>query len=278
MYQQTVAERICCRGETLHLGGQVEMSLVPAPPDTGLVFCRLDLPGRPTVKASPATVVDTRRCVALGRDGWRINTVEHLLAAAHGLGIDNLVVEVNGPELPVGDGSARYFVDLIRQAGIVRQERPRRIRVVEEPLWVAENGSYLVLLPPERRGLVASYTFTPDRRPIPPQYLRFHLGEDDFVEAIAPARTIAFLEEIEALRLEGLARSNDFAVAVVVGPEGYLNPLRFPDEIVRHKILDLLGDLYLAGPVYGQVVAVRSGHRLNHRLAQRLATLPAVVT
>ncbi|NLG83705.1 MAG: UDP-3-O-[3-hydroxymyristoyl] N-acetylglucosamine deacetylase [Firmicutes bacterium] len=277
MYQKTVAARISCRGEALHFGGEVEMSLAPAPPDTGLVFCRLDLPGRPTVTASPTAVVDTRRAVALGQDGWRINTVEHLLAAAHGLGIDNLLVEVDGPELPMGDGSARYFVDLILRAGVVSQERPRRVRVVEEPLWAAEDGSYLVLLPSERPGLTVNYVFTADRRPIPTQYCRFHLGEDDFTAAIAPARTIAFLEEIEALRREGLARSNDCTVAVVVGPEGYLGPLRFPDEIARHKVLDLLGDLYLVGPVYGQVLAVRSGHRLNHRLAQRLAALPAVV-
>lgn len=276
MFQQTLAKRISCRGEGLHLGSPVEMSLSPAPPDTGVVFRRLDLPGEPAVAASAAAVVETRRCVSIGRDGWRISTVEHLLAAAHGLGVDNLLVEVDGPELPAGDGSARYFVDLIRRAGLVRQDRSRRVRVVEEPLWVAENGSYLVILPPERPGLTVSYTFSAEERPIPAQHLQFHLGEDDFAEAIAPARTIAFLEEIEALRREGLARCDDLEVAVVVGPDGYVNPLRFPDEIVRHKILDLLGDLYLVGPVHGQVVAVRSGHRFNHRLAQRLAGLTPV--
>ena len=126
-------------------------------------------------------------------------------------------------------------------------------------------------LPPDRPGLSVSYTFSADRRAIGAQYLKFHLGEGDFLREIAPARTVAFLEEIDALRREGLAQSDNFEVVVVVGPEGYVNPLRLPDEVVRHKILDLLGDLYLFGPLHGRVLAVRSGHRLNHRLAQGLA-------
>jgi len=249
------------------------MNLLPGPPDTGLVFCRVDLPACPAVTASAATVVDTRRCIAIGQDSWRVSTIEHLLAAAHGLGLDNMVVEVDAAELPVGDGSALFFVNLIRQGGLVRQEVPRRIQRIRAPYWVAENGSYLVMLPPDRPGLTISFTFSADRRPIGAQHCLFRLGEDDFVKEIAPARTVAFIEEIEALRREGLAQSNDTDVAVVVGPDGYLNQLRLPDEIVRHKILDLIGDLFLLGPVHGQVVAIRSGHRLNHRLALEISNL-----
>ncbi len=275
--QQTVAGQASCAGQALHTGGSINMGLLPAPPDSGLVFRRVDLPDRPSVRAAVETVVDTRRCVSIGRDDWRIGTIEHFLAAAHGLGLDNALVEVDGPELPAGDGSALFFVDLIRQAGLAPQDGPRRYRVAGSPVWVGENGSYLVLLPPERPGLTVSYTFSADARAIGAQYREFHLGVDDFAGQIAPARTIAFIEEIEALRREGLAQSNDTELVVVVGPGGYLNERRFPDEVVRHKILDLLGDLFLLGPLHGQVIAIRSGHRLNHRLAQELAhTIPAL--
>ncbi len=276
--QQTLAGQAGCTGQALHRGGRVEMSLLPAPPDSGLVFRRVDLPGRPSVRAAVEAVVDTRRCVSIGRDDWRISTIEHLLAAAHGLGLDNALIELDGPELPAGDGSALFFVNLIRQAGLRPQEKPRRYRAASGPIWVCENGSYLVLLPPERPGLTISYTFSADSRAIGAQHYEFHLGAGDFAREIAPARTIAFLEEIEALRREGLAQSNDSGLAVLVGPEGYLNDLRFPDEVVRHKILDLLGDLFLLGPLHGQAIAVRSGHRLNHRLARELARPGSVLT
>ena len=275
--QQTVAGQASCAGQALHSGDRVSMTLLPAPPESGLIFRRLDLPGRPSVRAAVETVVDTRRCLSIGSDDWRIGTIEHFLAAAHGLGLDNALVELDGPELPAGDGSALFFTNLIRQAGLAPQERPRRYRVAAEPVWVEENGSYLVLLPPECPGLTVSYTFSADERAIGAHYRRFRLGIDDFTGEIAPARTIAFIEEIEALRREGLAQSNDTELVVVVGPEGYLNERRFPDEVVRHKILDLMGDLFLLGPLHGQLIAIRSGHRLNHRLAQELArTIPAL--
>lgn len=271
LLQQTIARRLVCRGPALHLGREVEMTLLPGPVDGGIVFHRVDLPGSPGIRAQVDNVVDTRRCVTLGADGWRLSTVEHLLAAAHGLGVDNLLVEVNGEELPVGDGSGLFFARHLLQAGLVQQDKPRVVHCVTAPLWVAEHDSYLIVLPPERPGFTVSYTFAADRRAIGAQHHQFRLGEDDFLEEIAPARTVAFLEEIEALRRQGLAQSTDMDVAVVVGPEGYVTPLRLPDEIVRHKILDLLGDLYLYGPLHGRVIAVRSGHRLNHRLGRELS-------
>lgn len=270
IFQQTIARPVTCRGPALHLGREIELTLYPGPVDSGLVFRRADLPGRPAVRATVANVVDTRRCMTIGTDGWRISTIEHLAAAAHGAGIDNLLIEVDGEELPVGDGSALFFMDLLNRAGLAGQEKPRRVWQVSTPVWVAENDSYLIVLPPGRPCLSISYTFCADKRAIGSQHHQFHLGEDDFAREIAPARTIAFLEEIEALRREGLAQSTDTDVVVVVGPDGYLNSLRLPDEIVRHKILDLLGDLYLFGRLYGRIVAVRSGHRLNHRLGQEL--------
>lgn len=269
--QQTLARRISCSGQALHLGREIGMTLSPAPPDSGIVFCRVDLPGRPSIRASVDAVVDTRRCVTLGRDGWRVGTIEHLLAAAHGLGIDNLRVEVEGEELPVGDGSARYFARLMQEAGLSPQPVARIVRRIEAPAWVAENGGYLVALPSPEPGLTVSFTFSADERAIGAQYRRFHLGIDDFTGEIAPARTVAFLEELEALRREGLAQSTDPDVVVVVGPDGYVNSLRFPDELVRHKILDLLGDLFLLGHLQGLVIGVRSGHRLNHLLGRELA-------
>ncbi len=268
--QQTVAKRISFTGQALHSGRTVEMTLAPAPPGSGIVFRRTDLPGAPSVKADNAAVVDTTKCVAIGAEGWRIATIEHFMAAAHGLGLDNLLVEVNGAELPMGDNSANVFIGLLRQAGLQRQDSPQKIRLVTQPLWVSENDSYMVALPPLEPGLKVNYTFSADQRAIGAQHLQFHLGVDDFEKEIAPARTIAFLEEIENLRRQGLAMSDNMEAAVIVGPQGYVNQPRFPDEIVRHKILDFLGDLFLFGRIHACVIAVRSGHKLNHRLGQAL--------
>jgi len=275
--QRTLAKSVSCAGRSLHLGRVTTITMSPAPPDSGIVFRRSDLPGSPEIRAEVANVIDTNRCMVIGNAHYRIGTVEHLLSAAHGLGLDNALVEVDGEELPVGDGSALFFANLLLEAGLIEQSRPRRLLRVCKPVWVAENGSYLVALPSPRPGLSVSFTFSADSRVIGAQYYQYTLGVDDYLREIAPARTIAFVEEIQSLRDQGLARSEDAQAVVMVGPDGYLNDLRLRDEIVRHKILDLLGDLYLvSGPLHGQIIAVRSGHHLNYKLGQALSE-PGVV-
>lgn len=269
--QQTLGKEISITGQALHSGKMISMVLIPQPVDTGIKFSRSDLPGKPAVQARPEHVVNTVRCVSIGTKDWRISTIEHLMAALHGLGVDNLLVEVDGEELPLGDGSAWFFTKSILEAGIVTQDKPRRVRKVTAPLWVEdkkEPRAYLLALPGE--GLRISYCFSSDHQVTGDQFTQYLINPETFCNELAKARTIAFVQELEVLRRQGLALGGDMNVAVVVGEEGYLNKLRYPNEIVRHKILDMLGDLYLLGPVEGQFIGIRSGHKMDYELTLKL--------
>jgi UDP-3-O-[3-hydroxymyristoyl] N-acetylglucosamine deacetylase len=280
MFQQTIADELIICGQALHSGVMVEMRLSPLPPDSGVQFGRSDLPGRPRIKAGIDAVVDTKRSTTVGKDGWRIATIEHLMAVFHGLGIDNVLVEVDAEEIPLGDGSGLFFAERILAAGIVSQDAPRRYTVITEPTWVEGTvmrqgepiKAQLIALPgsPENERLEVSFTFTSDHKATGTQYFHYILDPGSFISEIAPARTIAFRRELDYLRSQGLALGGDENCAVVVGEHGYENELRFPEEIVRHKILDVLGDLYLLGPLSGQLVAIRSGHALDLELARKI--------
>lgn len=270
-FQQTLKNKISIIGQALHCGKEVSVNLIPQPVDTGVLFGRSDLPGKPVLKAEPTNVVDTLRSMAIGTDEWRIQTIEHMMAALHALQVDNLLIEVDGPELPLGDGSAHYFAEKVLEAGLVAQEKPRKVRKVTSPVAVVderEPHSYLIALP--GKGLRLTYYFTSDHKVTGNQFAQYLITPEIFQKEIAPARTIAFYRELEALRKQGLALGGNMDIAVVVGEEGYLNPLRFEDEIVRHKILDLLGDLYLLGPIEGEFIGLRSGHKLDLELALKL--------
>lgn len=269
--QQTLKQTLSIQGEALHSGQMVTMTLIPQPEDTGIRFCRSDLPGKPVLSARPEHVVDTYRCTTIGDNTWRIRTIEHLMAALHGLGVDNLLVEVEGEELPMGDGSAWYFARAILEAGLVQQEKSKRTWRITAPVWVENGnspGSYLVALPGDQ--LHISYFFTSNNNGVGNQFYQLTVTPETFQKELASARTIAFTYEIEALRRQGLARGGNFEIAVVVGEEGYLNDLRYPDEIARHKILDILGDLYLLGPVTGKIIGIGSGHKMDLELVLRL--------
>jgi UDP-3-O-[3-hydroxymyristoyl] N-acetylglucosamine deacetylase len=276
-YQQTVAAAVAISGPALHSGATVTMRLLPQPADTGIVFRRVDLPGKPEIKADINSVVDTKRCVSIGKDGWRVATIEHLMATFHGLGLDNMLVEVDGEELPTGDGAGRYFAEQMLQVGVVNQTVLRNYTRINEPVWVEgvvlkgkePRKANLIALPSER--FEVSFTFTSDHQITGTQYYHFVLSEENFRREIAAARTIAFRKEIDYLRSQGLAQSSDINCVVVVGDAGYENELRFPDEIVRHKILDVLGDLYLLGPLKAHVIGIRSGHALDLELAKLIA-------
>lgn len=274
--QQTLKQSLTIRGEALHSGKMVTMTLIPQPVDTGIRFCRSDLPGKPVLPARPEHVIDTFRCTTLGNSSWRIRTIEHLMAALHGLGVDNLLVEVEGEELPLGDGSAWFFTQAILDAGLDVQGKPRHTQKIIAPVWVEnmracdDNSprSYLLALPGDE--LHVSYFFTSNNTGVGNQFCQFQVTPETFQKELASARTIAFTYEIEALRRQGLARGGNFDVAVVVGEEGYLNDLRYSDEIARHKILDILGDLYLLGPVAGRIIGIGSGHKMDLDLVSRL--------
>ncbi|WP_237560855.1 UDP-3-O-acyl-N-acetylglucosamine deacetylase [Elioraea sp. Yellowstone] len=279
--QRTLRAPIGCTGVGLHSGRKVALTLRPAAENSGIVVVRTDLPGGPV--AIPARwdhVVDTRRCTVLGHAGrpeTHVGTVEHLLAALAGSGIDNAVIEVDGPEIPVMDGSAAPFVFLIECAGVAVQEAPRRVIEILRPVRVEEGDAAIALLPDPSPWLGLEMEIEFASAAIRRQSRSVRLAPGVFKAELARARTFGFVEEIEALREAGLARGGSLANAVVLRGATVLNAggLRYADEFVRHKLLDAVGDLALAGHrLRGKVVARRAGHRLNNRLLQALFTDP----
>jgi UDP-3-O-[3-hydroxymyristoyl] N-acetylglucosamine deacetylase len=239
----------------------------PAPVDSGLVFKSKSTGER--IPARPENVVNSHYATTLGVNGARIQTVEHLMAAAVGLGIDNVEIEVDGPEIPAMDGSAKPFVALLAFAGRVQQSARRRPLALPCPLRVGGNGRWIHIVPSET--LRITYTLDNDHPAIGTQVLSWTPTERSFVEEFAPARTYGFLKDLGLMRKNGLARGGSLDNAIVLGNSGALNGLRFNDEFVRHKILDLLGDLALLGrPIGAHVIARNGGHALNLELVQAL--------
>jgi UDP-3-O-acyl N-acetylglucosamine deacetylase len=267
--QRTIARPVEVAGTGLQTGARAVARLRPAAPDQGICFRRVDLRDAPAVQARLEEVVATARGVVLGRRA-RVATVEHLLSATRGLGVDNLVVEVDGEELPCGDGSAAVFVDALRAGGLVEQDAERRPIVLGAPVWVSSGSSIIVALPAPH--LRVTYVVTADGVAIAPQIAEYREEVDDYAREVAPARTWGYVAEVDALRARGLARGASYATALVIGPEGFVNEPRFPNEMARHKILDAVGDLALLGrPLWAHVVAVRAGHTLHVALAAEIA-------
>jgi len=266
--QRTFKQRAAISGVGLHSGASVRLTLAPAPADNGIVFVRdgVEIPARAEF------VVDTTMNTSLGCGSVRIGTVEHLLAALAGCGIDNAVIEVEGPEVPIADGSSEPFVSLVREAGVHEQRATRRYLMLRKSVTVSE-GDKLARLSPARGKFAVNYTIDFHHPLITDQSFRLEMNEKSFQREIARARTFGFMRDVERLHKAGLARGGSLANAVVVDDFNILNPegLRFPDEFVRHKILDALGDLSLLGmPVIGQLTAVKSGHALNQQLVRKV--------
>ena len=266
--QYTIKEARLYQGIGLHSGKSVNMRIIPAPVNTGIVFIRTDLPGNPVITAKISEVSETRRATSLGWGEAKIHTVEHLLAALFAQGVTNLCVEMDSAEPAVGDGSALPFVELLQAAGIVEQEAPVFSLKVTEPVWVRNGDRYLVALPYE--GFRISCLFTNPHPLIGAQYADFDITAEIFHKEISPARTIGFMHEVERLQAQGLGLGGTLDNVVVYDQEKLLTPLRFNDELVRHKILDIIGDLALIGPVEAHIVAVKSSHALNTELARRI--------
>ena len=267
--QRTLRESVGCIGVGLHTGARVALTLRPAAPGTGLVFVRTDGPHPVEIPARGEFVIDAALATTLGRGGVKIATVEHVLAALAGLGVDNCRVEVDGPEVPIMDGSAEPFVRLVHAAGLREQAAPRRYLAIRRPVTVTDGDKSAALLPAARFGV--TYTIDFQHPLISDQSAALELDEPRFVRELASARTFGFKRDVERLQRHGLALGGSLENAIVVDDFSILNPegLRFPDEFVRHKILDAIGDLALIGmPVLGRLVAVKSGHALNHELVR----------
>ena len=267
--QRTLRRQTSCAGIGLHSGNKVTLSLKPAPADAGIRFRRSDLGGQ-EVPATVSHVGGINHATGLSRDTVRVDTVEHLLAAFMSLGVDNAVVELNSPEVPIMDGSAAPFIYLIQEAGIKALQAPRQYLKVLRPISVSRGNKRIALYPSDHCKVTYSIAF--DHPMLRHQARTIRLTEESFVEEIAPARTFGFLEEVEMMRQQGLALGGSLENAIVIGDTGVLNnALRFDDEFVRHKILDVIGDMALLGhPLIGHLVAHRGGHALHAEFAARV--------
>jgi len=265
--QTTLGESVVVEGVGLHSGAHCRLVMHPAPADTGIVF---EVAKGRSVLRIPAALewaIRGERCTGLERCGARVETVEHLLAALAEVGIDNARVEVAGPECPALDGSARPYVEAIDRAGSESLETARREQALRDCVWAAEGDSWLMATPAQARRITVGIDFPRLGR----QVVDFVLGPEVFRGEISPARTPAFEEEVESLIAQGLGRGGSLENVVVVTREGDLREARFADEVARHKALDLLGDLSLAGRVRAHVWAIRPGHGVNLELARKMA-------
>jgi UDP-3-O-[3-hydroxymyristoyl] N-acetylglucosamine deacetylase len=267
--QRTLRRSIACAGIGLHSGKKVALSLRPAPAGAGIRFRRADLGGL-EVPATVQHVGGINYATGLTRDAVHIDTVEHLLSALVSLGIDNVLVELNSPEVPIMDGSAAPFVYLIHEAGVKVQPASRKYMKVLRPITMTRGDKRIALYPSDH--FKVTYSIAYDHPLLRHQSRTIRLSEEAFVDEIAPARTFTFLKEVEMLRQQGLALGGSLENAIVVGDTGVLNnALRFDDEFVRHKILDVIGDMALVGhPLIGHLVAHRGGHALHTAFAAQV--------
>jgi len=265
-YQRTLKHEIKFSGIGLHIGKKVNLTLKPALPNTGIVFHRIDVPHAEPTRAILANVTDGKLATTIGNNGTGINTVEHLLAAFAGLGIDNVLVELDAPEIPILDGSAVQFVDLLKSARVKDQDELKKFVVIKKPIKVRCEDKYIEACPSEHLIIDGIIDF--DHPMIGTQSFTLDFSYKNFVQEICSARTFCLLEDIETLRSNGYAQGGSLENAVVIDKNGVLNKdgLRFSDELVRHKILDFIGDLSLLGhPIIGHIKTYKAGHFLNHR-------------
>ncbi|UCE72158.1 MAG: UDP-3-O-acyl-N-acetylglucosamine deacetylase [Nitrospiraceae bacterium] len=268
--QNTIAQEISITGKGLHTGQDIRLQLSPAPQDTGVVFIRSDKGGI-RIKAGISAVADTTFATTLASKGAKVGTVEHLLAAFSGLHIDNVYVDLDGPEVPILDGSASPFISLILEAGIAKQAKTVPCLKILEPVVVMEGHSQIAVTPYD--GTRITYRLFYTHPAFGEQKMSFDVSSLNFINEIAPARTFGFLRDVEMLRSKGLAKGGSLDNALVLGDTDIINgnKMRFNDEFVRHKILDAIGDMSLIGlPIVGHVIANKSGHTLHVKLLRKL--------
>src|SRR5216110_3823521 len=271
-FQQTLGKVAGFSGTALHTGEKVTLRLHPAPVDHGIKFKRKDLQDEPTIDAKVENLKTVERATTIGEGSVRVHTVEHVLAALSGMGVDNAIVEMDANEPPIGDGSAQPYIDLIKRAGVTAQEEPRKFFDVRETMHVeSKTGALLVLLPDDKFRISCTQSGPNNQFT---QFLSLELTPSIFEREIAPARTFVYYEDVQPLMEKNLIKGGSLENAIVVRGEAVLSmePLRFPDEFVRHKILDIIGDLALVGRrIRAHVAAVKPGHAANAELARALA-------
>lgn len=294
--QRTIQQEITIKGKGLHTGVNADLTICPAPENTGFVFQRMDLPNHPTIEAIADNVIDTSRGTTLEQNGARVSTIEHVLAALSGMGIDNAILKINGPEMPIMDGSSKYIVEAIKSVGVVKQEAERVFYVIKEKLVYSdpENGIEIAAFPDDSFSLDVLIDY--NSRVLGHQFAQLQ-NINDFEQEIAPCRTFVFFHELEVLLKNNLIKGGDLQNAIVimekeapqeeldriadlfnkprihVKPEGILNnlDLHFTNEPARHKLLDLVGDLALVGRrIKGKIIARRPGHHANTELAKTI--------
>lgn len=271
-HQRSLRKPVSISGIGLFTGGKTEITLRPAPEGTGIVFQRIDLPSKPKLLAQVENVFETPRCTILGTNEFQIQTVEHILSAIKAFDLDNLIIELDGPEIPSCDGSALPFVEIIQKAGVVSLNATKRIYHLEAPVFWSKGDVHLVALPAEEFRI--SYTLNyPTSELLKSQFYTVHVNEETYKQEIAPARTFSLYEEVVPLIEKGNIKGGRLDNAVIIKGDTILNPegVRYRDEMVRHKILDLIGDLSLVGySFFAHVIAIRSGHFSNTSFAKEL--------
>ena len=277
--QKTIGREVECSGIGMFRGESASLHFKPSPLNSGITFVRVDLPNRPRVLAHVRSLSSNYKRIFLKNKESEVESVEHLMAALAGLGIDNIEIEINGREVPAGDGSAKPLLEVLKKAGIVELGGKKNVFIVKTPIMVS-SGNASVMAVPSEKGLVFSYTLDFNGSFIERQTYNIEITEENFCRDIAPARTFGLSTYIEEFRRLGLGKGVTDDNSIIVHKDGKMTKpismkpakLRFPDEFVRHKILDLVGDLYLANVVIqGRIVANRSGHSLNVQLAEKIA-------
>ena len=271
LYQTTILKTVSCAGIGLHTGINCHLTIRPALANSGIFFVRQDLPKKVKIKAQIDNVIDATLATTLGRDGVKVSTVEHLMAAFAGLGIDNAEVELDGPEVPIMDGSSEPFNVLLKKAGVQTQDKVKKFVIIKRPVTVTDGDRQATLLP--SNDFKISYTIDFRHPLISNQYYLIQISNGNFEREICRARTFGFLKDYEILKARGFARGGSLENAVVIDDNKVINDggLRFSNEFVRHKILDSIGDLWLIGAqVIGHFIGYKSGHTLNHKLIHKL--------
>jgi len=271
--QKTINREVNICGIGLHCGRPVKLVLKPAPADSGIVFKRTDLKGHPEIKAVVDNVTSTRRSTTIGhRDiSIKVQTIEHLMAALRVFNIDNVMIEIDNEELPALDGSAQLYGELLKKAGVKGQKKTKRIFKIKQSIHLKEKDTYLGLFPSDVFKI--NYLLKYDHPIIGTEYLEYIFDKESFTKEIMPARTFGFKSEVENLKKRGLALGGSLQNAVLLDKDGVVNDLRFDDEFVRHKVLDMVGDLYLNGPIICEIIGIKTGHRNNYELNRHIQAL-----
>ena len=273
--QRTIRKRTEVQGVGIHSGDPCKLTFRPAPADTGVYFIRTDLPGTPSLKVSARNVQATSHQTTIGGEAFSVATIEHCLSALSALRIDNLFIELNGPEIPICDGSARDFLKALLDVGIVEQDQPRKYCYITEPIYFSEGEKHAYVVP--YHGLRLTVTIDFPHPKIGKQVIDIDINEQSFGRDVASARTFGFLKDVEALKSRGLAKGGSLENCIVLDQAAIVNPegLRWEDEFVRHKALDALGDLVtLEMPMMGHVVLFKAGHDVMNKLVRKIWDSP----